>query len=238
MDAQTPATALIYSTNIEKIITALAEADDGMLELSVEESRELFAHQRALVDSSYDYIEQLRADAVILQNKAKMFKEAAQTLENQANRLEKFFQYALVKNQQSEVFGFDMKASLRQRRVFKIIQPPTASHAVNFPKCVNAKIIWRTPEPTEDMVRLLQINDLDRHLLTNNYQWDVVEVKKLLEEKPASLLGHCEQVITQYVQFGANKHGGKAADKPSVKKHRNRSEPVSQTESADRSGTP
>ena len=107
-------------STLNTLLTKLREADDGIIEMDIEQLQETLGSVRDKVDGIFEVISKLESEAERMKKLAKSFAVRQKSCENQVARLKNYITYSMDQDGATEIYGEIHQMKLVSRKTQKV----------------------------------------------------------------------------------------------------------------------
>ena len=107
-------------STLNELLTKLREADDGIIEMDIEQLEETLGSVKDKVDGIFEVISKLESEAERMKKLAKSFAVRQKSCENQVARLKNYITYSMDQDGATEIYGEIHQMKLVSRKTQKV----------------------------------------------------------------------------------------------------------------------
>lgn len=169
--------------SLAKLMDKVYEAEEGLLDLTQDDLKELFGNIRGKVDNTYNFLKHLEFSEMRVDADIKTLQNRKKTMQNAQKSLKSYLAHTLEVNDTPVIFGEMWQVKLQKRESIK------------------AKSIDLTSD------HYLELNDRNHPVVNRSYSWDAKALKSAYKSEPEKFGVFVEVGITMFPQFSAKKEG-------------------------------
>lgn len=163
---------------LEDYLKVIEYVENDLVELTSDKLDMIFDGLKSKVDSYCEISEYMRERANALKARANELLKKSKALENSEKNLKSHMAYLMMTNECLELQGNNYIAKVKTSESVKIKRDPNDSEAIDYPLFVRQKMI---------------------------YEWNKVEIKKIINEMPQFFKDIAEIETKQTIQFKVKK---------------------------------